>query len=124
VVAAIEDDPADENYRALRENFARLQTMKDEGGRLLEVVPLPMPPATYHESHRLPASYANFYIGNGAVLVPIFGHGRDQVACETLARLLPDRRIVPIPCADLVQGLGAIHCVTQQQPAAPTRGSR
>ncbi len=124
VVTAIEDDPADENYRPLRENLERLRTMKDEAGRPLEVVSLPMPPAIYHEGLRLPASYANFYIGNGAVLVPVFGHERDAAACDTLARLFPDRRIAPIPCADLVQGLGAIHCVTQQQPATPIRGSR
>ena len=118
VVSAIEDDPADENYRTLRDNLARLRGMKDEAGRPLEVVPLPMPPAIYCDDHRLPASYANFYIGNGAVLVPVFGHRRDDVACETLARLFPGRRIVPIACTGLVWGLGAVHCVTQQQPAA------
>jgi agmatine deiminase len=116
VVTAVEEDPADENHRALRDNLARLRSMKDEAGRPLEVVPLPMPPAIYHEGHRLPASYANFYIGNGAVLVPVFGHPRDDDACDTLARLFPGRRIVRIPSTELVLGLGAIHCVTQQQP--------
>ena len=102
MVTAIEDDPADANYRPLRENLERLRTMHDEAGRPLEVVTLPMPPAIYHEGQRLPASYANFYIGNGAVLVPVFGHERDAAACDTLARLFPGRRIAPIPCADLV----------------------
>jgi len=118
VVTAVEDDPADENHRALHDNRQRLQAMKDESGRLLDVVPLPMPPPIHYEDRRLPASYANFYIGNGAVLVPVFDHPRDEIACATLARLFPDRRIFPIPSTDLVWGLGAIHCVTQQQPAA------
>jgi len=116
VVTALEEDPADENHRALRDNLVRLRGMKDEAGRPLVVVPLPMPPAIYHEGHRLPGSYANFYIGNGAVLVPVFGHERDDHACDTLARLFPGRRIARIASTDLVLGLGAIHCVTQQQP--------
>jgi agmatine deiminase len=116
VVTAVEEDSTDENYRALRDNLRRLATMQDEAGRPLEVVKLPMPPAVYHEGQRLPASYANFYIGNSAVLVPVFGHHRDELACQTLARLFPGRAIAPIHCTDLVQGLGAIHCVTQQQP--------
>jgi agmatine deiminase len=124
VVTAVEQDPADDNHRALQDNLLRLRSMKDEAGRPLEVVTLPMPPAVYHEGQRLPASYANFYIGNGAVLVPVFGHHRDEVACETLARLFPTRAIAPIDCTDLVQGLGAIHCLTQQQPIASNRASR
>lgn len=118
VVTAVEDDPADDNYRALRENLERLRAMRDRRGRALEVVPLPLPPPLYYEERRLPASYANFYIGNRAVLVPVFAHPRDDVACETLARLFPGRRIARIPSSDLVWGLGAIHCVTQQQPRA------
>ncbi len=116
VVTALEEDPADENHRALRDNLVRLGSMKDEAGRPLVVVPLPMPPAIHHEGHRLPGSYANFYIGNGTVLVPVFGHERDNDACDTLARLFPGRRIARIASTDLVLGLGAIHCVTQQQP--------
>jgi agmatine deiminase len=116
VVSAVEEDPMDENHRALSDNLVRLRRMTDEAGRPLEVVPLPMPPAIRHEGHRLPASYANFHIGNGAVLVPVFGHDRDDVACDTLARLFPGRRVARIPSTDLVLGLGAIHCLTQQQP--------
>jgi len=119
VVTAVEDDPADVNYRALQDNVARLRTMTDAGGAPLEVITLPMPPAVYYDARRLPASYANFYIGNRAVLVPVFEHPRDQIACATLARVFPRRRIVPIRSTDLVWGLGAVHCVTQQQPAPP-----
>jgi agmatine deiminase len=116
VVTAVEDDPADANYHALRTNLERLRGMTDQSGRRLDVVTLPMPRAIHYDGRRLPASYANFYIGNGAVLVPVFGHPRDDVACDTLARLLPGRRIARIPSTDLVWGLGAVHCVTQQQP--------
>ncbi|MGH7820529.1 MAG: agmatine deiminase family protein [Candidatus Binatia bacterium] len=122
VVTVVEEDPQDENYAPLRENLRMLAAMKDETGRPLEIVRLPMPKPIHHEGQRLPASYANFYIGNGAVLVPAFGDPNDQVACETLARLFPGRTIAPIPCTDLVWGLGAVHCVTQQQPA-PRRPS-
>jgi len=116
VVTVVEEDPSDENFLVLRDNLERLRTMKDESERPLEVIPLPMPPAIDYDDRRLPASYANFYIGNGVVLVPVFQHSRDEIACATLARLFPGRRIVPVPCADLVWGLGAIPCVTQQQP--------
>ncbi|MBI2964129.1 MAG: agmatine deiminase family protein [Deltaproteobacteria bacterium] len=116
VAAAAEPDPADENYRALQDNLRRLRAARDERGRPLEIVELPTPPPLYHEGRRLPASYANFYVGNRAVLVPVFDHPRDEIACETLARLFPGRRIAPIPATDLVWGLGACHCVTQQQP--------
>jgi agmatine deiminase len=116
VVTAVEEDPADENYRALADNVERLRAARDESGRPLSIVTLPMPPAVYFDDRRLPASYANFYVGNRSVLVPVFDHPRDHIACETLARLFPGRRIAPIHCTALVWGLGAIHCVTQQQP--------
>ena len=119
VVSAVEEDPADANYRPLRDNLSRLHTMTDARGAPLEVITLPMPPAVYYGDRRLPASYANFYIGNRAVLVPVFDHPRDEIACATLARVFPGRRIVPIRSTDLVWGLGAVHCVTQQQPAPP-----
>jgi agmatine deiminase len=117
VVSVVEEDPSDENFRVLRDDLERLRVMKDESGRPLEVISLPMPPATHYDGRRLPASYANFYVGNGAVLVPVFRHPRDEIACSTLASVFPGRRIVPIQSTDLVWGLGAIHCVTQQQPA-------
>jgi agmatine deiminase len=116
VVTAVEQDPADANHRPLQDNLARLRAVKDQDGRPLRIVELPMPPAIDYDGRRLPASYANFYVGNASVLVPVFDHPRDEVACATLARVFPKRRIVPIRCTDLVWGLGAIHCVTQQQP--------
>jgi agmatine deiminase len=91
--------------------------MTDQAGRPLRVVTLPMPRALRHEGHRLPASYANFYIANGLVLLPIYDPPRDEQAIATLTALFPDREIVGIDCTDLVWGLGSIHCVTQQWPA-------
>ncbi len=116
VVTVVEDDPQDENYAPLRENRERLETMSDAQGRPLRVVDLPMPRALFHEGQRLPASYANFYIANGKVLVPVFDDPNDAKACAILAPLFPGRKIVPFPALDLIWGLGALHCITQQQP--------
>ncbi len=120
VVTVVEEDPADENYEPLQENLERLRTMRDQDGRPLRVVTLPMPRALYHEGQRLPASYANFYIANGLVLLPTYDPERDAEAQATLERLFPGREVVGIDCTDLVWGLGAFHCVTQQWPALPT----
>lgn len=117
VVTAIEDDPEDENYELLLENYRRLQTMKIEDGRPLKIVKLPMPGAVWFEGQRLPVSYANFYIANRAVLVPTYRHANDSVACGILQEFFPDRKVIGIDCTELAWGLGAIHCVTQQQPA-------
>jgi agmatine deiminase len=117
VVAALEEDPRDENYEPLRDNFQRLATMTDAAGRPLEVIPIPMPRALYFDDARLPACYMNFYIANGVVIVPQFDDPADAVAVDTLARLLPDRQIRGLDAMDLAWGLGAFHCVTQQQPA-------
>jgi len=116
VVCALEDDPEDPNYALLRDNYERLQKARTQEGKPFEVITLPMPGPVESDSGRLPASYANFYIANGVVLVPVFGHRNDAAAVETLARLLPDRKVVGINCEPLVWGLGTIHCVTQQQP--------
>jgi len=118
IVTVVEEDPSDVNYHALQENLKRLQKMTDLEGRPLEIVQLPMPDAVEHEGHRLPASYANFLITNGKVIVPIYRSPRDASALEILQSLFPDREVVGIDCTDLVWGLGSIHCVTQQQPAA------
>jgi agmatine deiminase len=118
VVTVCEDDPQDENYERLRDNYRRLQTMRDAAGAALRVVTLPMPEPISYEDTRLPASYANFYIGNAVVLAPIFGSRRDAVALATLRSLFPGRQVIGINAIDLVWGLGAFHCVTQQQPAA------
>jgi agmatine deiminase len=118
VVTVIEDDPRDENHRALADNLGRLRAMRDAEGRALRIETLPMPPALFHEGTRVPASYANFYILNGGVIVPTFDCARDAAAIATLERLFPGRRVVDIPSRDLVWGLGAIHCLTQQHPLA------
>ena len=117
VVLCREKNPADENYRLLHENRERLQGMRLADGSRIEVVPLPMPSPLYFRGQRLPASYANFYISNAAVLVPTFNDPNDRLALGTLAELFTDRPVVGIHCVDLVWGLGTIHCMTQQQPA-------
>ncbi len=122
IVGALEDDPEDPNYEILRDNLARLRSMTDASGRPFEIVTLPMPgvvggtSTSTRDLDRLPASYANFYIANNTVLLPIFGHANDARAVETLEQLFPDRRVIPINCEPLVWGMGTIHCVTQQQP--------
>jgi len=122
VVCGLEEDPQDPNYAVLQENYRRLQAATDRDGHALRVIPLPMPGQVGPASARLPASYANFYIANGLVLVPIYDHPHDQQALAILQAVFPDRRVLGIPCEPLVWGLGAIHCVTQQQPAMPSAG--
>jgi agmatine deiminase len=116
IVTVVEEDPADENYKPLQDNLKRLQSMKDQNGKPLKIVTMPMPGPVEYDGTRLPASYANFYIANGVVLVPIYNHANDKRALETLEKLFPTRRVVGINCVEMVWGLGAIHCVTQQQP--------
>ncbi len=116
VVTAVEEDRGDDNYEPLRENLERLRGMTDQGGRPLEVHTLPMPAPLYFDGRRLPASYANFYIANGRVLVPTFNDPNDRRALEVLAGLFPGRTVVGIHAVDLVWGLGTLHCLTQQQP--------
>ncbi len=118
VVAVSEDNREDANYANLRENLELLRGMKDEEGRALKIVKLPMPAPVWFDGQRLPASYANFYIANGIVLVPVFNDPNDRIALNTLARLFPDRAITGIYSRDLVLGLGTLHCMTQQEPAA------
>lgn len=117
VVCARESDPQDENYEPLEENYRKLLAMSDAQGRPLEVIPIPMPRALYYDDQRLPACYMNFYIANGVVVVPVFNDPADQVAIATLAQLFPGRQIRGLYAVDLVWGLGAYHCITQQQPA-------
>jgi agmatine deiminase len=120
IVTVVESNPADENYAILNENLERLQGMTDFDGRKLEVVPLPMPAPLYFRGQRLPASYANFYIANGVVIVPTFNDPHDRVALGTLAELFPGREVIGIHCVDLVWGLGTLHCMTQQEPQLPS----
>ena len=117
VVTAVETDEADENYRPLRENRDRLQGMTDAAGRSLEVIDLPTPSAVYHEGCRCPASYANFFVANEVVLVPTFQCSADGRALGVLGEVFSGRQVVGIDCYDLIWGLGAVHCVTQQQPS-------
>ena len=116
VVLAYEEDPADDNHARSVDNLERLM---HAGGRhgALRVVKLPFPRAVEMNGERLPASYANFYIGNGVVIVPTFNDRNDRVALDTLARLMPEHHVIGIHAVDLVWGLGTLHCLTQQQPA-------
>jgi agmatine deiminase len=116
VVTAVESDTADVNYAPLRENVERLSAVRLHDGRPLRIVRLPMPDPLQRGSERLPASYANFYIGNRVVLVPVFGCPQDAAAIEILAQCFPGRRPVPIDGRPLVVGLGTLHCLTQQIP--------
>lgn len=116
VVIAQEPNPADVNHQPLRENLELLKSMTDQDGKGLNVITLPMPKPLIFDGQRLPASYANFYIGNDVVLVPTFNDLHDREALSILARLFPDREVVGIHSVDLVWGLGTLHCLTQQQP--------
>ena len=117
VVTVVEEDSSDANYGALQENLKLLKSAKDQNGKPLRVETLPMPAPVFFDGQRLPASYANFYIANKTVLVPVFNDAKDRVALDTLAGLFPHREVVGIYCRDLVLGLGTIHCMTQQLPS-------
>jgi agmatine deiminase len=117
VLLALETDPADENYDPTQENRERLTGMTDLDGRKLDVIPLPMPRPVVFRGQRLPASYANFTIANGVVIVPTFNDPADRVALGVIADVFPGREVVGIHCVDLVWGLGTLHCMTQQEPA-------
>ena len=116
IVLAYEADPADENHERSVDNLRRLQLASRAGRTELRVVTLPFPRPVIMDGTRLPASYANFYIANGVVLVPTFNDVNDRVALNTLAELFPDRAVIGIHAVDLVWGLGTLHCLTQQQP--------
>jgi agmatine deiminase len=118
IVTVTEDDPADENYRPLQDNLKRLRSFRQPDGRPFRIVELPMPRPIVWEDQRLPASYANFYIGNKVVLLPGYNDPNDRVAEERLAAFFPGRRIITLDCTDLIWGLGAFHCLTQQVPRA------
>jgi agmatine deiminase len=118
LVTIVEQDSADENHARLRDNRERLAAMRDPGGRPWNIVELPTPGVIEREGQRLPASYANFYLANGLVIMPGFDHPNDVIAQTILQNTFPDRRVVVWPSLDLIWGLGALHCITQQQPAA------
>jgi agmatine deiminase len=116
VVTAIEPNPDDPNYEPLRENIRRLRAATDQDGKPIALIELPMPAPVIFEGRRLPASYGNFYVANGVVLVPVFNDPNDRIALDVLADLFPDRDVVGIYSGDLIWGFGAMHCMTQQQP--------
>lgn len=116
IVTMVERNRNDANHAPLEENLQRLGLATDQNGRSFRIVELPMPNPVYFEGRRLPASYGNFYIANGCVLVPVFNDPNDRLALNTLAELFPSREIVPIYSGDLIWGFGAMHCMTQQQP--------
>jgi agmatine deiminase len=117
VVCIVEANSRDDNYRFLQENYRRLQSARDQDGKKLEVVCLPCPAPVFYDGARLPASYANFYIANEVVLVPVFDDANDRYALGLLQELFPKRKVIGLRCNEVVAGLGAIHCVTQQEPA-------
>jgi agmatine deiminase len=116
IVTVTEPNTADENHLPLAENLERLRGARNFQGEPYRIVELPMPAPVIFQGQRLPASYANFYIANGQVLVPTFNDPNDRKALNILADLFPDRQISGIHCGDLVWGLGTLHCMTQQQP--------
>ena len=117
VITVIEEDARDENYSLLKDNLAELSAMRLLNGKQLNIVELPMPRAVVYEDQRLPASYANFYIANEAVIVPIFRCDRDEKALEIIQDCFPTRRVVGIDSTDIIWGLGSFHCLSQQEPA-------
>lgn len=120
VVTVVEDDPSDENYAPLRENLDRLKAARDQHGFPLRIIEIPMPPPVFYNEDRLPASYANFYIANRVVLVPLYYPPTDARVKAVLQNLFPTREIIGIDCTNIVLGLGAIHCLTQQIPTEGT----
>jgi agmatine deiminase len=117
IVTVVEDDPDDANFQPLKDNLRRLRTARDEKGRLFRVVQLPMPRLIEFQGQRLPASYANFYIANGVVLVPTFRDPKDTTALTILQKEFPKHRVLGIDSTELIWGLGSFHCITQQEPA-------
>ncbi|MGO4209564.1 agmatine/peptidylarginine deiminase [Terriglobus sp. 2YAB30_2] len=117
IVTTVEHNTHDENHLPLAENLDRLRSARNLKGEPFQIIELPMPSPVLFEGQRLPASYANFYIANNLVLVPTFNDKNDRIALNTLADCFPDREVVGIHCGDFIWGLGALHCMTQQEPA-------
>jgi agmatine deiminase len=116
VVTVVEEDEDDPNFKPLQENYSLLHEMTVEDDTPLAVLKMPMPRKIVRDGQRLPASYANFYIANKVVLLPVFADAHDKWAVAVLEKAFPERKIVPIDCRELIWGLGAFHCLTQQQP--------
>jgi agmatine deiminase len=120
ILTAVEPDANDANHEPLAENLARLKTARMPAGKQFNIVEIPLPRPVLFRGQRLPASYANFYIANGLVLVPTFHDPNDRIALNLLAEVFPGREVIGIHSVDLVWGLGTLHCMTQQQPAGIT----
>jgi agmatine deiminase len=117
LVMAVEDDPKDANYHVLKKVRKQVEKLRDQDGRAFETIEIPMPKAVVHDGQRLPATYVNFYFVNGALLVPTYRDRRnDRKAIEVLQSHLPKHKVIGIDCVELIWGLGAIHCLTQQWP--------
>jgi agmatine deiminase len=117
IVIAMEDDPKDANYKVLKSARKQLERLRDQDGRPFEIIEIPMPRPVTHDGQRLPATYVNFYFVNGALLVPTYRDKRnDRKAIEILQSHLPNHKVIGVDCTELIWGLGAIHCLTQQQP--------
>jgi agmatine deiminase len=116
IVVAVEEDPSDDNHAKSMDNLQRLRRVRAPGGGALRIETLPFPRPVVMNGERLPASYANFYVANGVVLVPTFNDANDRIALDTLAALMPSHQVVGIHSVDLVWGLGTLHCLTQQEP--------
>jgi agmatine deiminase len=118
IVTAVETNTSDANHEPLAENLVRLKAARTLDGKRFTIIDLPLPKPVVFRGQRLPASYANFYIANGLVLVPTFNDPNDRIALSILAEVFPGREVIGIHSVDLVWGLGTLHCMTQQQPAA------
>jgi agmatine deiminase len=117
VVTVVEENANDENYEILQDNLKELKKMRLENGKQLNIIELPMPAPVIYEDQRLPASYANFYIGNAAVVVPTFRDKNDERALNLLQECFPDRKVIGLDSTDIIWGLGSFHCLSQQEPA-------
>jgi agmatine deiminase len=119
VLTVIEQDRNDENYALLQHNLKQLQKMRLLNGKQLNIVELPMPPKLEYEDQRLPCSYANFYIANKSVIIPVFNAQADDKALQIIQSCFPDRNVVGIDSRDIIWGLGSFHCLSQQEPSVP-----
>ncbi len=117
VLTVVEENKTDENYELLQHNLSQLKKMRLTGGKQLNIIELPMPDPVVYEDQRLPASYANFYIANEAVIVPTFRCGKDDRALDIIQHCFPTRKVVGIDSVDIIWGLGSFHCLSQQEPA-------
>ena len=118
VVTVVEENKQDDNYSILQENLKSIKKLRLENGKQLDIVELPMPAAVVYEDMRLPASYANFYIGNKYVIVPTFRDKNDDRALQILQSCFRDRKVIGLDSLDIIWGLGSFHCLSQQEPSA------